>query len=40
MRDRNILKNYLKEINLNTKIIKSKKIFSRKIKHKKFFIKI
>lgn len=35
MRDKNILKNYQKEINLNTKVIKDKSKYSRKIKHKK-----
>lgn len=35
MRDGNILKNYKKEINLQTKIIKDKKKYSRKKKHKK-----
>lgn len=35
MRDRNIEKNYLKEINLNTKTVKSKKLYNRKKKHKK-----
>jgi hypothetical protein len=35
MRDGNILLSYRREINLNIKIKKSKKIYSRKIKHKK-----
>ena len=38
MRDMNILKSYQKEINLNKKVIKSKKVYTRKIKHKKEYI--
>jgi hypothetical protein len=34
MRDLNILKSYQREINLKTKVIKDKKKYSRKIKHK------
>ena len=34
MRDGNIVKNYKKEINLQTKIIKDKPKYTRKIKHK------
>lgn len=34
MRDRNIEKSYKKEINLQTKVVKSKKQYSRKEKHK------
>lgn len=36
MRDLNIAKNFQREIiNLNTRIIKNKKSYTRKIKHKK-----
>ena len=35
MRDNNIYKNYKREINLNTKIKKCKKKYTRKKKHKK-----
>lgn len=34
MRDLNIAKACSKEISLNTKVIKSKKIYTRKFKHK------
>jgi hypothetical protein len=34
MRDLNILKSYQREINLKTKVIKDKKKYSRKTKHK------
>jgi len=34
MRDKNIVKNYKREINLQTKVIKDKKKYSRKAKHK------
>lgn len=34
MRDINIAKAYSKELNLSTKVIKSKKIYTRKFKHK------
>lgn len=34
-RDFNILKNFKREINLRTKIIKDKKKYTRKKKHKK-----
>lgn len=37
MRDLNIAKAYAKELNLNTKVVKSKKIYSRKFKHKERF---
>ena len=33
-RDGNIVKNYKKEINLNTKVIPDKKKYNRKEKHK------
>lgn len=33
-RDKNIEQSYKKEINLNTKVIKSKKTYSRKPKYK------
>lgn len=33
-RDKNIEQSYKKEINLNTKVIKSKKAYSRKPKYK------
>jgi len=35
MRDVNILKNYKRQLNLQTKIIKNKKHYTRKVKHKK-----
>jgi len=35
MRDFNILKNYKREINLQTKFVKNKKKYTRKIKFKK-----
>jgi len=35
MRDLNIVKNFTREINLRTKVVKSKKVYSRKIKHSK-----
>jgi len=35
MRDLNILKSYQREINLNKRIVKSKKVYTRKLKHKK-----
>ena len=34
MRDLNIAKSYLKELNLATKVVKSKKIYTRNFKHK------
>ena len=34
MRDYNILKNYKREINLKTKVIRDKSKYSRKTKHK------
>ena len=34
-RDINILKNFKNEINLKTKVIKNKKKYTRKLKHKK-----
>ena len=34
-RDGNIYKAYKKELNLNTKVVKSKKQYTRKQKHKK-----
>jgi len=34
MRDLNIIKNYKREINLKTKIVKDKSKFNRKIKYK------
>lgn len=34
MRDGNIVKNYKREINLQTKVIKNKKAYNRKLKHK------
>jgi hypothetical protein len=37
MRDKNILLSYKREINLNTKIKKSKKSYSRKLKHKRTY---
>jgi hypothetical protein len=37
MRDINILKSYQREINMKVKVVKSKKIYSRKTKHKKAF---
>ena len=33
-RDNNIILNFKREINLNTRVVKSKKAYSRKIKHK------
>lgn len=33
-RDNNIIRNFKREINLNTRVVKSKKQYSRKIKHK------
>ena len=33
-RDINVLKAFKKEINLSTQVVKSKKVYSRKIKHK------
>lgn len=33
-RDLSILQNYKREINLNTKVVKDKKKYSRKLKHK------
>ena len=39
MRDYNILKAYKKEIDLKTKVVKSKKAYTRKVKHKKAFLK-
>lgn len=33
-RDKNILKNYQREINLQTKVVKDKSKYNRKIKHK------
>lgn len=33
-RDKNIEQSYKKEINLNTKVVKSKRTYSRKPKHK------
>ena len=33
-RDINVLKAFKKEINLSTRVVKSKKTYSRKIKHK------
>lgn len=33
-RDKNIEQSYKKEINLNTKVVKSKKAYNRKPKHK------
>ena len=36
-RDLNIIKNFKKEINLNTKIIKDKTKYNRKLKHKNNF---
>lgn len=35
MRDYNIVKNFEREINLNTKIISNKKVYTRKNKHKR-----
>lgn len=35
MRDFNIKKAYTREISLNTKVVKSKKHYTRKLKHKK-----
>jgi len=37
MRDINILKSYKREINMGEKKVRSKKTYSRKIKHKKVF---
>ena len=34
MRDYNILKSYQREINLNSRVVKNKKKYTRKIKHK------
>lgn len=34
-RDGNILKNFKREINLSTKVLKNKKIYTRKCKFKK-----
>ena len=36
-RDKNIEQSYKKEINLNTKVVKSKKAYTRKAKHKSNF---
>ena len=33
-RDRNILKSLQREINLSSRVVKSKKVYSRKQKHK------
>lgn len=33
-RNVNILKNFRREINLQTKVVKNKKLYNRKIKHK------
>ena len=33
-RDGNILKNIQREINLNSRVVKSKKVYSRKQKHR------
>ena len=33
-RDKNIEQSYKKEINLNTKVVKSKRAYTRKTKHK------
>ena len=35
MRDKNILFSFKREIDMKQKVVKSKKIYSRKIKHKK-----
>jgi hypothetical protein len=35
MRDINILKSYQREINLKKRVVKSKKIYTRKMKHKR-----
>lgn len=35
-RDGNILKSLQREINLNSRIVKSKKVYSRKQKHREF----
>ena len=35
MRDYNIVKNYKREVNLQTRKINSKKKYTRKVKHKK-----
>jgi len=35
MRDKNILAIYKREINCRPKVVKNKKLYSRKIKHKK-----
>jgi len=35
MRDKNILLSFKREIDMKQKVVKSKKIYSRKIKHKK-----
>jgi hypothetical protein len=37
MRDINIIKNYKRELNLKTKVKRSKKIYTRKIKHNEKF---
>jgi hypothetical protein len=34
MRDINIIKNYKREVNLRTKVKRSKKVYTRKCKHK------
>ena len=34
MRDYNILKSYKKEISLRVRVVNSKKVYSRKLKHK------
>ena len=33
-RDKNIQLNFKREINLNTRVVKSKKTYTRKVKHK------
>jgi len=38
MRDRNILSSYKREIDMRCKIVRSKKLYSRKIKHKNRFV--
>ena len=38
MRDKNILLSFKREIDMKQKVIKSKKVYSRKIKHKKVFL--
>jgi len=37
MRDYNIILSYKREINMKAKVVKSKKIYSRKAKHKKAY---